>query len=105
MRESLNREQLFDLAHQVLNLQKQLTAICQFLELPMPEEKPKEKEFPSMSKAELAKAAGVTSRAFRRSLRKHHAELEKMGIRRSAKILPPQAVKYLYDKGEIDINY
>lgn len=110
MKDSLTHDELmkvvehfFAICKHELEIRKHEQEIYWLLDLPMPQEKPKEKEFPSMSKAELAKAAGVTSRAFRRSLRKHQAELEKMGIRKSAKILPPQAVKYLYDKGEIDI--
>ena len=110
MKQALDHAELIELEEHIFaiqklkqEIQKHEQAINWLLELPMPEEKP-QVEYPSMTKAALAKAVGSDPRTFRRALRPHQAQLEEMGIRRAAKILTPQAVKYLCEKGIIDLS-
>jgi DeoR/GlpR family transcriptional regulator of sugar metabolism len=58
----------------------------------------------SMSKYELAEAAGVSAATFRRWLKTDRAFLEANGITPKTKILPPNVVQYLCDKYCIDIE-
>jgi hypothetical protein len=55
------------------------------------------------SKFELAEAAGVSPETFRRWLKSDKAYLEANGISPSAKILPPQVVKYICEKYCIEL--
>ena len=52
----------------------------------------------AMLKSELAAAAGVSKETFRRWLRTDAAYLQNHGVKKTAKILPPNVVKYLMDK-------
>ena len=47
----------------------------------------------SMSKAQLAEAAGVNMRTFQRWLSRHKDELVVLGVRPRDKLLPPVAVR------------
>ena len=54
----------------------------------------------SMSKAQLAEAAGVNMRTFQRWLSRHKDEL---GVRPHDKLLPPVTVKYIAEQYGIDL--
>ena len=55
----------------------------------------------AMLKSELAAAAGVSCDTFRRWL--HTAYLHQQGITPKTKILPPQVVRYLCAKYDIEL--
>ena len=57
----------------------------------------------AMLKSELAAAAGVSRATFRRWLHSDAEHLSSLGVKPSAKMLPPGAVKYLIDKYCIDL--
>ncbi|WP_028911876.1 hypothetical protein [Prevotella sp. MA2016] len=56
-----------------------------------------------ISKAQLAKLAGVSERTFSRYLSSRLHILERMGVSRKAQLLPPQAVKYVCEDYCIDL--
>ena len=58
----------------------------------------------SMLKSELAAAAGVSRGTFRRWLKTDAEFLREQGVDPKAKMLPPNAVKYLIDKYCIDLD-
>lgn len=104
MKQSLDQDQLIELARKILKIKKQISEICQFLELPMDENQPLKVEYPAMSKSEFAKIAGYNQRSFRRALRPHQAKLEELGSPRSSKILTSKAVEFLCKLIVIDIS-
>lgn len=57
----------------------------------------------AMTKAELARAAGVSTRTFSRWLIAHREELLLLGVSPHAHIIPPIGVKYIVDTFCIDI--
>ena len=57
----------------------------------------------SMSKYELALAAGVRPSTFRRWLKTDREFLEQNNVSPRAKILPPNVVRYLCEKYDIDV--
>ena len=57
----------------------------------------------AMSKTELARAAGVSLETFRRWLKSDRAFLEANGIRRNTKLFPPNVVKYLSEKYDLEV--
>ena len=57
----------------------------------------------AMYKHELAKLAGVSSRTFRRYLATRRPILTAMGISPHARLLPPQAVKFISEDYCINI--
>ena len=57
----------------------------------------------SMSKAQLAEAAGVNMRTFQGGLSLHKDELVVLGVRPRDKLLPPVAVKYIAEQYGIDL--
>jgi len=57
----------------------------------------------SMTKYELAQAAGVSAATFRRWLQTDTEFLTANGIKPRTKVLPPKVVKYLCEKYCIDI--
>ena len=57
----------------------------------------------AMGKSELAAAAGVSRETFRRWLKEDEAYLRAEGVPPTAKMLPPQVVKYLIDKYCIEL--
>ena len=57
----------------------------------------------SMSKAQLAEAAGVNMRTFQRWLSRHKDGLVVLGVRPRDKLLPPVAVKYIAEQYGIDL--
>ena len=57
----------------------------------------------SMLKSELAAAAGVSKDTFRRWLLTDAEFLRKQGVKPKAKMLPPNVVKYLIDKYNIEL--
>ena len=58
----------------------------------------------AMLKSELAAAAGVTCDTFRRWLQSDVDYLRSQGIGPKAKMLPPQVVRYLCEKYDIEVN-
>lgn len=58
----------------------------------------------AMSKSELADCAGVSLDTLRRWCEPYQKELEGMGLKRHAKVLPPNVVMYLAEKYCIDIK-
>ena len=58
----------------------------------------------SYSKIELARAAGVSGETFRRWLRTDKVFLEKHHITAKTKMLPPNVVKYLCEKYDIELE-
>ena len=57
----------------------------------------------SMSKAQLAEAAGVNMRTIQMWLSRHKDELVVLGVRPRDKLLPPVAVKYIAEQYGIDL--
>ena len=57
-----------------------------------------------MYKSELAAAAGVTRDTFRRWLHSDADYLRSQGITPKSKMLPPQVVRYLCDKYDIEVE-
>lgn len=58
----------------------------------------------AMYKSELAEAAGVTRDTFRRWLRSDADYLRSQGLGPKAKVLPPQVVRYLSEKYDIELT-
>lgn len=56
-----------------------------------------------ISKKELAQLAGVSESTFLRYLRTRRHILDKLGVKRHARMLPPQAVKYVCEDYCIDL--
>ena len=56
-----------------------------------------------VSKRQLAKLAGVSDRTFSRYLASRRHIFEEMGINPHARLLPPQAVKYVCEDYYIDL--
>ena len=54
------------------------------------------------TKADLAKALGISATTLRKWLEPHQTVLESMGVSRNAKTLTPKAVKYLTREFDID---
>lgn len=57
----------------------------------------------AMLKSELASAAGVSSQTFRRWLLADTEYLCQQGIKSTTRILPPQVVRYLCEKYDIEL--
>ncbi len=57
----------------------------------------------SMLKSELAQAAGVSTRTLKRWLKNHEKNLQEMGIKPTAKLLPPVGVAYICKHYGIDL--
>ena len=57
----------------------------------------------SMLKSELAAAAGVSRDTFRRWLHSDAVYLRSQGLCPKTKILPPQVVRYLCEKYDIEL--
>ena len=58
----------------------------------------------AMLKSELAAAAGVKCDTFRSWLRSDAEYLRSQGVRPKSKVLPPQVVRYLCEKYDIEEN-
>lgn len=60
-----------------------------------------DRQYKAMSKKEICNAAGVTPEVFRKWLRQPSVmeDFKKMGVKKTAHMLPPVAVKY------VDENY
>ena len=56
------------------------------------------------SKSELAEAAGVSLNTLREWCKPWQNELESMGLRPNARVLPPKVVNFLAEKFCIDID-
>jgi hypothetical protein len=56
------------------------------------------------SKSELAEAAGVSLDTLREWCKPYRQELEAMGMRHNARVLPPKVVMFLAEKFCIDIE-
>lgn len=57
-----------------------------------------------INKSALAKMAGVSTRTFRRYLAKQRPVLDSMGVSPMAQKLPPQAIRYLCEDYDIDLE-
>ena len=57
----------------------------------------------SMTKAQLADAAGVSMKTLQRWLSRHSDELAILGVRPRDKVLPPVAVRYVAEQYGIDL--
>ena len=57
----------------------------------------------SMSKSELALAAGISLSTLARWMKPYRQELEALGMRPGMRVLPPRVVKYLSDLYCIDV--
>ena len=53
-------------------------------------------------KYELANAAGVSDRTFRRWLRENAEPLKRLGVKSTTKLLPPKAVEWICREYGID---
>ncbi len=58
----------------------------------------------AMYKYELAERAGVSTSTFQKWLRDLRPELEKLGIKPTAKLIPPAGVKIIVDYYCIDLQ-
>ena len=58
----------------------------------------------SMSKSELALAAGISLSTLARWMKPYRHELEVLGMRPGMRVLPPRVVKYLSDLYCIDVG-
>ena len=58
----------------------------------------------AMSKSELADAAGVSLETLRKWCAPYQQQFDAMGLKRSARVLPPRAVKFLAEKYCIDLD-
>lgn len=67
-------------------------------------ERDSEDDMKSMLKSELAAAAGVSRDTFRRWLHSDAAYFRSQHIDPNAKLLPPQVVRYLCDKYDIELE-
>ena len=57
----------------------------------------------AMSKSDLARKVGISATTLRKWMKECAREFKQMGISRNAKMLPPCAVKVLYEKYSIDL--
>ena len=57
----------------------------------------------SMSKSELAQAAGISLSTLARWMKPYRHELEVLGLKPGMRVLPPRVVKYLSDLYCIDV--
>ena len=89
---------------QLIELEQNVLAICSILGLQIPVAHATAVAYPSATKAQLAKAANAQPRTFSRWLRKHRDSLDSLGVNKTAKKLPPEAVKYICECLEIDIS-
>lgn len=56
-----------------------------------------------MLKSELAAKAGVSPSTFKRWLHRHQKELYSLGVSPNAKLIPPNAVRYICEMYGIDL--
>ena len=57
----------------------------------------------SMLKSELAAKAGVSQSTFKRWLQRNQKELSSLGVSPNAKLIPPNAVRYISEMYGIDL--
>ena len=58
----------------------------------------------AMSKQQLADAAGVSVKVLMSWCEQYHAELEAMGVKSKARVLPPNVVRFIAEKYCIDVG-
>jgi hypothetical protein len=58
----------------------------------------------AMSKQQLADAAGVSVKVLMSWCGRYQAELEAMGVKPKARVLPPNVVRFIAEKYCIDID-
>ena len=58
----------------------------------------------AMSKQQLADAAGVSVKVLMSWCKQYHTELEAMGVKPMARVLPPNAVRFISEKYCIDVD-
>lgn len=57
----------------------------------------------SMTKSELAAAAGVSLKTLQRWMARHSEELALLGVRPNDRLLPPVAVRFVCEQYGIDV--
>ena len=85
-------------AEELAEVKKQIIRLAELVGLSLVEEKPEVSTIKTMSKAELAAVLKITPRTLRAYLKPHREALRAMGVRDRSKVLPPIAVKYLFEK-------
>ena len=58
----------------------------------------------AMSKQQLADAAGVSVKTLMSWCERYHTELEAMGVKPKARVLPPNVVRFIAEKYCIDVG-
>ena len=84
-------------AEELAEVKKQIIRLAELVGLSLVE-KPEVPSIKTMSKAELAAVLKITPRTLRAYLKPHREALRAMGVRDRSKVLPPIAVKYLFEK-------
>ena len=84
-------------AEELAEVKRQIIRLAELVGLSLVE-KPEVPTIKTMTKAELAAVLKITPRTLRAYLKPHREALRAMGVRDRAKVLPPVAVKYLFEK-------
>ena len=84
-------------AEELAEVKRQIIRLAELVGLSLVE-KPEVPTIKTMSKAELAAVLKITQRTLWAYMKPHRAALRAMGVRDNAKVLPPKAVKYLFEK-------
>ena len=84
-------------AEELAEVKRQIIRLAELVGLSLVE-KPEVPTIKTMSKAELAAVLKITPRTLRAYLTPHREALRAMGVRDRSKVLPPIAVKYLFEK-------
>lgn len=89
--------QSFLRAEELAEVKKQIIRLAELVGLSLVE-KPEVPSVRTMTKAELAAVLKISPRTLWAYLKPHREALREMGVRDKAKVLPPIAVKYLFEK-------
>lgn len=89
--------QSFLRAEELAEVKKQIIRLAELVGLSLAEE-PEIPSVRTMTKAELAAVLKISPRTLWAYLKPHREALREMGVRDKAKVLPPIAVKYLFEK-------
>ena len=84
-------------AEELAEVKKQIIRLAELVGLSLVE-KPEVPTIKTMSKAELAAVLKISQRTLWAYLKPHREALRAMGVRDRSKVLPPIAVKYLFEK-------
>ncbi len=89
--------QSFLRAEELAEVKKQIIRLAELVGLSLAEG-PEIPSVRTMTKAELAAVLKISPRTLWAYLKPHREALREMGVRDKAKVLPPIAVKYLFEK-------